>query len=34
MKENKLIELSMEFSVEIINLVKILKSNHESFFKS
>jgi len=30
MKENKLIDLSMEFSVEIINLVKILKSNHES----
>ena len=30
MKENKLIDLSMEFSVEIINLVKLLKSNHES----
>ena len=30
MKENKLIDLSMEFSVEIINLVNILKSNHES----
>ena len=30
MKENKLIELSMEFSVDIINLVKFLKSNHET----
>ena len=30
MKENKLAELSMEFSVDIINLVKYLKSNHES----
>ena len=30
MKENKLAELSMEFSVDIINLVKHLKSNHES----
>ena len=30
MKENKLTELSMEFSVDIINLVKHLKSNHES----
>ena len=30
MKENKLTELSMEFSVDIINLVKYLKSNHES----
>ena len=30
MKENKLIDPSMEFSVEIINLVKLLKSNHES----
>ena len=30
MRENKLAELSMEFSVEIINLVKLLKSNHES----
>ena len=29
MKENKLTELSMEFSVDIINLVKRLKSNHE-----
>ena len=30
MKENKLIELSMDFSVDIINLVKQLKSSHES----
>ena len=30
MKENKLAELSMDFSVDIINLVKKLKSNHES----
>ena len=30
MKENKLMELSMDFSVDIINLVKHLKSSHES----
>ncbi len=30
MKENKLIELSMDFSVDIINLVKHLKTNHET----
>ena len=30
MRENKLVELSMEFSVDIINLVKFLKSNHET----
>ena len=30
MKENKLAELSMDFSVEIINLVKDLKSKHET----
>ena len=30
MKENKLVELSMDFSVDIINLVKFLKSNHET----
>ena len=30
MGENKLAELSMEFSVDIINLVKFLKANHES----
>ena len=29
-KENKLTELSMEFSVDIINLVKHLKACHES----
>ena len=30
MKENKLVELSMDFSVDIINLVKFLKANHEA----
>ena len=30
MKENKLVELSMDFSVDIINLVKFLKSNQET----
>ena len=30
MAESKLRELSMEFSVDIINLVKFLKSTHES----
>jgi len=30
MAESKLRELSMDFSVHIINLVKYLKSNHES----
>ena len=30
MKENKLVELSMEFAVDIINLVKFLKSSHET----
>ena len=30
MKENKLAELSMTFSVQIINLVKELKSKHET----
>ena len=30
MKENKLVDLSMEFAVEIINLVKYLKSIHET----
>ena len=29
MKENKLADLSMEFSVQIINLVKDLKTKHE-----
>ncbi len=30
MKENKLAELSMDFSVQIINLVKDLKTKHET----
>ena len=30
MKENKLAELSMDFSVQILNLVKDLKKKHES----
>ena len=30
MKENKLAELSMDFSVQIIDLVKNLKTKHES----
>ena len=30
MKENKLAELSMGFSVQVINLVKDLKARHES----
>lgn len=30
MKENKLADLSMDFSVRIINLVKELKAKHES----
>ena len=34
MKENKLAELSMEFSVDIICLVKQLKSNHESIISN
>ena len=34
MKENKLIELSMDFSVDIINLVKHLKSSHESIISN
>ena len=34
MKENKLAELSMEFSVDVINLVKQLKSNHESIISN
>ena len=33
-KENKLAELSIEFSVDIINLVKYLKSNHESIISN
>ena len=34
MKENKLAELSMDFSVDVINLVKYLKSNHESIISN
>ncbi len=34
MKENKLAELSLEFSVDIINLVKNLKSNHETIISN
>ena len=34
MKENKLAELYMEFSVDIINLVKYLKSSHESIISN
>ena len=30
MKENKLVEFSMDFSVDIINLVKYLKERHET----
>ncbi len=33
-KENKLTELSMDFSVDIVNLVKHLKSNHESIISN
>ena len=34
MKENKLVELSMDFSVDMINLVKYLKSNHETIISN
>ena len=34
MKENKLVELSMDFSVDIIELVKFLKSNHETIISN
>ncbi len=34
MKENKLAELSMQFSVDIINLVKRLKSQKESIISN
>lgn len=34
MKENKLADLSMDFSVDIINLVKYLKSNHETIISN
>ena len=34
MKDNKLADLSMDFSVDIINLVKKLKSGHESIISN
>ena len=34
MKENKLAELSMEFSVDIIELVKYLKTSKESIISN
>ena len=34
MKENKLAELSMEFSVDIINLVRQLKENREAIISN
>ena len=34
MKENKLTTLSMDFAVDIVNLVKYLKSNHESIISN
>ena len=34
MKGNKLVELSMDFSVDIINLVKYLKANHETIISN
>ena len=34
MKENKLAELSMEFAVDIINLVRRLKENRESIISN
>ena len=34
MKENKLVELSMDISVDIINLVKYLKANHETIISN
>lgn len=34
MKENKLVEISMEFSVDIINLVKYLKANRETIISN
>ena len=33
-KENKFAELSMDFSVDVINFVKYLKSNHESIISN
>ena len=34
MKENKLADLSMDFSVKIINLVKVLKAKHETIISN
>ncbi len=34
MKENKLAEFSLDFSVDIINLVKNLKNSHESIISN
>ena len=34
MKENKLVEPSMDFSVDMINLVKMLKANHETILSN
>ena len=34
MKENKLVELSMDFSVDIINLVRQLKENREAIISN
>ena len=34
MKGNKLVELSMDFSIDIINLVKYLKANHETIISN
>ncbi|MBE6652660.1 MAG: four helix bundle protein [Ruminococcaceae bacterium] len=34
MKENKLVEPSMDFSVDMINLVKFLKANHETILSN
>ena len=34
MKENKLVELSLDFSVDIINLVKYLKERHETIISN
>jgi len=34
MKENKLAELSLDFSVDVIELVKYLKKNHETIISN
>ena len=33
-KENKLVDLSMEFAIEIVNLVKVLKMRHETIISN